>query len=457
MTAARWGLLAMAATLGLAGCDQVGLGGLGNSGGQPLEAAVAAPQAPLEAAAQPQIVPRMAASLASSDFGKRVSQAVSLHPDVRAATADILLAQAELRGVSGAFRPELSAGATATTRLNGDDNATPYLRVSQLLYDGGASRSQIASRTASVTSSRSSRLVTASDFARQAVQVHVDLAAAQSIVALTSDNLAAHRRYGRLIQERLESGVAAQTDALTAQSRTADAETAFVNARADMDRARARYVEVIGVPPASTAWPPSAPALPGNANAAINGSPRMQALDARLAAAQSELEAARQGRLPRVEVGASAQQQEDGTGGDVIVDLSVDYKFDTRGEAGAAIQRAYANTLRLESEKATLARDIARTLEFLRSDQSAGAQRLRTAKRAVAANRRNVRAAAEEFSIGRRDLLQVLDAQRDFVRAQRTVVEAEQSLTMTGYEAIALTGDIIPVFGISLQELVFTE
>ncbi|MGB1207601.1 MAG: TolC family protein [Paracoccaceae bacterium] len=458
MLTPKWGLIGAVALMVLAGCDSSvsGLGGRSAASDTTLlQAATTAPAAPLTAT--PHITPRLSASLSKSSFGKRVAQAVSLHPSVRAATADILLAQAELRTVSGAFRPEVSAGATATTRLNGSNDATPFLRVDQLLYDGGASRSRIAAQTASVTSSRSTRLVTASEFARQAVQVHVNMAAAKSIVDLTRDNLNAHRRYARLIQERRASGVGAQSDALTAQSRLADAETTFVNAQADMERARARYIEVISVPPTSTAFPPSAPKLPGRSSAAINGSPRMQALEARLAAAQAELEAARQGRRPRVEVGASAQRQQDGSGGDVVLDMSVDYTFDTRGEASAAIQRAYANTLRLESDKATLARDIARTLEFLKSDQNAGTQRLASARRAAAANSRNVRAANEEFSIGRRDLLQVLDAQRDLVSAQRTVVEAQQSILMTGYEAIALTGDIIPVFGISLQELVFTE
>jgi adhesin transport system outer membrane protein len=104
-----------------------------------------------------------------------------------------------------------------------------------------------------------------------------------------------------------------------------------------------------------------------------------------------------------------------------------------------------------------LARDIARSLDFLRSDRTSGKQLLSAAQRSERTNRANVRAAEEEFSIGRRDLLQVLDAQRDLVVAQRSVIEAERSLLLTGYDALALTGDIIPVFNISLQELVFTE
>jgi adhesin transport system outer membrane protein len=61
-----------------------------------------------------------------------------------------------------------------------------------------------------------------------------------------------------------------------------------------------------------------------------------------------------------------------------------------------------------------------------------------------------VAAARDEFSIGRRTLIEVLDAQRDFVRAQETVVSAQSEKIRTGYQALALTGDIIEAFAITL-------
>ncbi len=453
-------VFAAAATfIGLVACDAPTLSGSSSSQQTGVLDAASASQTQeaLESQGSAPLTSRIASTLGASKFGTQIANAVQTNPNIRASTANILIAQADLRSAEGAYLPEVTAGATATERLNGSSSATPYLRISQLIYDGGASRSRVAAQTANLTSARSARLVTASDFTLQAVQAHVDYATTNRIVELAQQNLSAHKRFTRLIEERREGGVGSQSDLLTVQSRLAAAETLFVNARAERDRAKARFVEVIGTQPTGTAWPPAAPNLPGNDTAAINGSPRMQALDARLAAAQSQLEAVRQGRLPRVEMSATAQQQDDGSGGDVALDLAVDYTFDTRGEASAAVQRAYADTLRLESEKSTLARDIARSLDFLRSDRTSGKQLLSAAQRSVRTNRANVRATEEEFSIGRRDLLQVLDAQRDLVVAQRSVIEAERSLLLTGYDALALTGDIIPVFNISLQELVFTE
>jgi outer membrane protein TolC len=63
-----------------------------------------------------------------------------------------------------------------------------------------------------------------------------------------------------------------------------------------------------------------------------------------------------------------------------------------------------------------------------------------------------VAAAGEEFTIGRRSLLDLLDAQRDFVLAQQTLIEAEEQLLLSGYAALALTGDILPAFGVALQD-----
>jgi len=72
----------------------------------------------------------------------------------------------------------------------------------------------------------------------------------------------------------------------------------------------------------------------------------------------------------------------------------------------------------------------------------------------VNSNAASVDAAREQFSIGRRSMVDLLDAQRDFVRAEETLIRAEQERFLTDYAALALTGDILDLFDITLPEVV---
>jgi adhesin transport system outer membrane protein len=106
-----------------------------------------------------------------------------------------------------------------------------------------------------------------------------------------------------------------------------------------------------------------------------------------------------------------------------------------------------------QAERDMLFRDVREALAFVRADQVAGDARVIAARKAAKTNAESVDAAREQFSIGRRSMVDLLDAQRDYVRAEETLILAEQDRFLTDYAALALTGDIIDVFAIPLPEV----
>ena len=131
------------------------------------------------------------------------------------------------------------------------------------------------------------------------------------------------------------------------------------------------------------------------------------------------------------------------------MDLSFNYELDSTGQRRAAIAAAEAEVKEAEFAREQLVREIMRELGFIRSDQKAGAERLRAARIAATANADSVTASRAQFSIGRRSLIEILDAQRDYVNAQERLILAEQSFFLTNYAALSLTGDILDLLGIS--------
>ncbi len=393
-------------------------------------------------------------SLAGTAFGQRIARAIAESPELARSTARLRMARAELRGASGAFLPEISLGASAETRSLGgaqSSSASPYLKVSQLVYDGGAAASARTAARARVFETRGTRLEVVSAATLKAVETYHAVRTRRRLLDLANDNLSVLETVAGQIGGRVAGGLGAQTDMLTARSRLADARTRRIDAQARLDRAAAEYRRIFGQPPDDLPPPQPAPALPADAEAVIAQSPRVRSIDARLMAARAELAAARARRLPSVSLEATGQRT-DGEG-DVSLGLSLNYALDSAGKRAAAITAAQARIEEIAADRRALRREIRQALDFVRSDQQAGAARVAAARAAVEANARNVAAARDQFTVGRSSLIQILDAQRDYVAARETLILAEQDRALTDFAALALTGDILDTFRITLPQL----
>lgn len=391
-------------------------------------------------------------ALAQSGFGKQIAQAVTSSPNLARSQSRIRAAEAAEEAADGAFRPQLSVGAEArSNRLDSNiATASPYVRISQLVYDGGAADGDRTAARARVLESRGNQLTTAAATALEAVEVYVQVLDQRKLLAIAEQNVKAHARIEAQIAERTDSGAGSAADLLAAQSRMADARTRHADARADMDRANARFREVFGTVPATLPAPKPAPDLARSDAEIVQNSPRIRSLNASLKAAEAELVAARARRRPSITAGAVGNQDKN-RDLDVGLELSLDFTLDTTGKRRAAIKAAEANLEDVQFERDDMIRVIGRELDYIRSDQKAGADRLRAARIAADTNGDSVAAAFEQFTIGRRSLIEILDAQRDYVAAQERLILAEQNYFLTNYAALGLTGDILDVFGIALE------
>lgn len=397
---------------------------------------------------------RLSGTLVGTPFGNAVAMASRDNPRTMRARSSIVAAQADVLATDSAFRPDFDVGLDVNQRLSSTNERqgqiTPFVRMRQLLYDGGVSWSRRTAAASDMSMAEHETMQALSDAALEAVTAWADVYAARQVKRLLDQNLKTHLDFLAQIEERQRMGAGAQGDVLKMQARMADAQTDAVNAQADLDLAEARFEQVFGYPPRELVPVPTPPRLIDEAlseRELLALSPRVRAAEALLALSNARLAEARAGRMPRVEITGRLQPDGDGTA-EVVFGLSVDYSFDTRRNFAAAIARAEAAVSSAEAELAQSMRDIRRSQDFLQSDRTTGKQRQQAARAASDANRRTVLAAWDEFSIGKRNLPEVLDAQRDFVRAERAVVEAERDSALLGYKALALTGDISAAFGI---------
>ncbi len=392
------------------------------------------------------------APLTQSAFGQRIRNAVETSPTLAQSETRMDVASANQDAARGAFLPQVSLGVNARSeRIDSDiADVSPYLRVSQLVYDGGAARGELTAAKARVYESHGDQLQTAAATALAAIEAYVVVLDRREIRDVNSQNVTAHENLVRQISERAASGAGSNADVLTARSRMADARTRLADAIAQVDRAEARFSEVFGTPAGPLPQPIRAPDLNRTDAQIVMNSPQVRRADASLLAAKAEWTAAQARRQPDIRVAAFANQDTD-RDANFGVDLSFNYELDSTGQRRAAITAAQAQVKDAEFAREALIREITRELGFIRSDQKAGAERLRAARIAVEANAESVQATRAQFTIGRRSLIEILDAQRDYVNAQERLILAEQSFFLTNYAALSLTGDILDLLGLSFN------
>ncbi len=302
--------------------------------------------------------------------------------------------------------------------------------------------------------SRGARLEVGAALTLEAVEAWQNLVAARAQYDLARDNEAAHRELLDQVEDRSGAGAGTQSNVVTAEARLADAVARRVQALSGRDRAEAVYREIFGQGPERLGPPPDAPTLSDVPDETlIASSPRVRGIDASIKAAEADLAATAAAIFPQVDLRTTGRREARGSGIDTDVDLLLDYDSGAPGQKAAAIRESEARLAALQADRDGLAREIRRALDFARSDQRTGLERVRAAQDAVRANEATVEAAREEFSIGRRDLIGLLDAQRDFFEAGERLITAQREQALSRYVVLALTGDILDAFAITLPAL----
>lgn len=414
-----------------------------------------------------------AASLEDSIF-----MALKTNPDVGVVQADRQAIDQELRQARALYMPSIDLRAAAgpeytnslatrgrATRANGGNASSTLVRMesqltlTQMLFDGYATTSEVERQLAR-TDSAAYRVDEAAEFiALDAIEVHLDVLRNQLLVDQAYDNLAAHQSILGRVRQGEQQGGGSIADVRQTEARLAAAHDVLATAIGNLRDAEARYVRVTGSRAQELENAPAPilalPEGPETAAAkAATSSPTVRIARADIDVAKAELKGSRAGYYPRfdLELGAAANRQIDGiVGSDVDAEALVVMRYNLfRGggdiarerEAFSRVNQSHQGLRKARNEAEEQARLSFNALTTARSRVEA----LIAQKRANAATRD---AYAEQFNLGRRSLLDLLDAENEFYLAISSLTTAEFTESFAVYRVLAIVGDLLPTFEIN--------
>lgn len=417
----------------------------------------------------------------SNDLEAAVSDALTSNPDVAEARNQWLARREEVRQAEGGFLPsvDLDAGIgyeytdSPGTRAagNGSEELTRRelgLTVRQMLFDGWGTRSEVERQKARTDSAAARLLAVGESTALKAVQAYVDLGRFQSLLAISEENLAIHKRIEGQIRLRSEAGVGRRADLDQVTSRVALAEVNLVAADVNLRDAETTFQRVVGRLPARRAIdlsvlnPSGLPASLDDAlTAAQAGNPLLEVAAADIEAAKSQAEAARQFDYPRfdLELAGNLDNDLDGTEGrydDLTAMIRMRYNL-YRGGADAARKRVTAyNVNEARDVRDRSVRQLEETVRLAWAAYRATGAQLPLLERQVVAATATRDAYAKQFNIGQRTLLDLLNSENEVLQARQSVMQTRADNLLARYRLLEAMGALVDQLGVG-DALAYSE
>jgi adhesin transport system outer membrane protein len=409
-----------------------------------------------------------------------VQAALQTNPEIRQAIHNKDATQKERRQAEGLWYPRVSVEASAgirdldspTRRAIDEDNNTLYpleasVTADQLLLDMGGRNAEIR-RQASRTDAAAARIEERSEYvALNVSRAYIDFVLQQRLVAIAEDNAAFHERLAADLREGVSKGSISIADQQQAEERMQSARARVTEAREDLETAGIQFRTLAGMPIDSVTTPPDlSQCMPGSLEDAValarQQNPRVQESIADLSTARELITAARSEMGPRLNLEATARAGDDvdGVSGrttDLLGRVVMRWLIFNGGTNIANVREQQARADEAHArlfEMTRRAEEDARSAWNRLTNQSRLATELETQSRVADDLLLSYR---EQFNVGRRSLLDVLDAQNTRQNVQAQAETARMAKLYAQYRVLAASNRLIECLGVQMPQAAWSN
>ena len=406
----------------------------------------------------------------ATSLEESVERAVLSNPEISARFQDF---QSGLEGKNvarGALLPEVNV----TGRIGrewegsgGSGSSTSWsrrgytLELRQLLFDGFSSLNQVKQLGFEKLSGYYELLATVDNVALEAALAHIDVLRYKEMQELAEENYDMHVNTLRQIEERQRSGIGRGVDLEQAYGREALAQSNLMTESGNLNDVLQRYQRIVGVPATTLLSAPSVAAdLPQdslNFNESLKRNPSILSKQALAQAARSGKDVAR-GRLsPTVELKASTGRDKNPNPNNPSyrdtqasrVELVASYNLYRGGADSARIRQTAAQEYAARDVRDYTCRNIQQELNIAWNNiERIRAQIPYLEKHELATSRVRM-AYMQQFQIGERSLLDVLDTENELFDARRALSSARYDLQQAELRWLTFSHRVLPALGLA--------
>ena len=420
----------------------------------------------------------VAMTVSAADLTSVTKTAIENNPEVQVQWSNFLEATANQKQARAGYLPSLDLNAAygkGNREFDGDrgwfDQGQAEIALTQVLFDGFRIKSKVEQGDYAALKRYYDLNAGVEQKAFEAAQAYLDVQRYRDLVQLAQTNVNNHQRVYNQIQQKTKQGVGNGADLAQISGRLSLAQTNLMTEQANLNDVSARFARIVGLEP-------SANLEPVNLNASLPNSSQDAVMTAyqnnnSLKAALSEMEYARtnaeefkSNMYPKLSLVARTGLYQnrnsfdertnpgnDKYGQDSAVELRLNYNLFNGFADRSAVNAANARIYTAQDLKNKACVDIRQTTRVAYnnvnnySNQMQWLQRHRDESAAV------VRAYNDQFDIGRRNLLDVLDSENESFQSNRAYASAQYDLKIAQLQTLYSMGQLLPALGIKRDNL----
>ena len=413
----------------------------------------------------------VSAVAAPSQLHHVVDRAITSHPEVMARYHDFVSSLEDQNIARAGWRPQVTASGWVGKEWRSNmDNVSSYnwsrpgwnLELRQLVFDAGATTNRIRQFGFEKLSKYYDLRATTDTLANEAVAAYLDVQRYRNMQSLAQENFSMHETTLRQLRERQQSGVGRGVDMEQASGRLSLAQTNLMTESNNLNDVTQRYRRLVGeMPPAQMEPVPAViEGLPvvgetKNFADALRTNPSIQSKQALVQAAEAGEKVAKAAFAPTVDFRASTGRDREQPGDlyrDVQssrVQLMLTYPLYRGGADTARVRQTAAQNYAARDVRDYTCRNVQQELSIAWNN----IQRLRQQLpflRVHELSTSKVRVAyQQQFGIGQRSLLDLLDTENELFDARRALLNAEYDLKKAEYYWLSLSSQVLQTLGLA--------
>jgi len=410
------------------------------------------------------------------DLTSVISDSVSAHPQVKEKIHVYRQVLEDRKIAESGWRPSVDLGASSgvynndnNNRSNNNDDlsgnydsSSVEVSVTQNLFNGYDTTYQVEQAAARIEAALYDVYDTADNIALRAIEAYLEVIKQRQLYQLAIENVAAHEKILAQIRERIMAGVGRRSELQQSEGRLARAEASLIAQQNNLDDASTLLHQILGrYVDAEMLRIPELPARPAGdldqlIEQALRDHPAMHVASSNIRAAQSEHLRSLRTRYPNVDLRLATEYGDNigGRSGDseeTRLVLNLSYNIYRGGRDSAEQQQTVSAVYEQKEFAARVRRQVINTLRLSWNADDLIARQLKFLEAHAIKSGQTVESYKEEFFIGQRDLLDLLDAENEFNTAKRQYAEANYDAYAARYRVYEGIGHLFESTGVEVK------
>ena len=410
----------------------------------------------------------------ADSLSKVLVKALSEHPQAQAARSRLLARQESVKAAKASYFPTLALTTGIGQQRKGSEGDTSEnnnvlkvrkeasLAIRQNLFSGFGTISAVQNAEKQAMAEQWRLRNTYDELALRVIDVYLKVLERRDQLELAEKNLKLHHEIYEQIKQRTAQGVARQSDLAQIEGRRARANANIISARNNLMDSESEYFSLVGVEAKNLEQPGSYNLpLPGSLEEALQvakaNNPGLKAAELDTRSARDQYKELRAAHFPTLdfEMDRSWRHNADGAlgvGNDMVAMLRMRYNLFNGGGDQARLQESAYKVEENLAQKERAMRSMEERLRIAWAALMLTGQQKHFLALHEKSSEETVAAYQEQFNIGKRTLLDLLDGENELFQSSGSLISAVYQEAFARYRVLAETGRLLGVLNITVGD-----